>query len=383
MKQSLAQDTLAFQIGVRPALQFRDQSAVPLQQVVKAMKGFFALSNLYEWAYPITHKGPVASEPLEGYPEVDALQFYMLNHAVSLIGQRCHPLQPLGQYLPIVERYHQELSLRTARMFYYLLLICTREARHEKHSAACAALQQKYGIPKSFQQSFPDSSGSAMDYMVDNAPAIALGPFTEFLAAQFYKGSYSSSFGGKAWGAVADCLRDFVLGKTTAEMMMDTAFTLCHNGGPIFNKGMLYHHHDNSALSKILDVQRSGQIPQLVAANELGKFTGAGPVKQCWSVCRSVLGEVFDGEVDWFKVEQLGALGTYTAEKQAQKGKPLKTTPMSLGNGTTLGALLKKKLEQDPDAFKEEVEEEEITKGPKLYLYPNQFIVKVKSPRAK
>ena len=61
---------------------------------------------------------------------------------------------------------------------------------------------------------------------------------------------------------MTDCLVRFVSGEFSAEMMLDTVWTLAHNGGPIFNKGQFYACTANAL--RILDVQRSGQIPEAV-----------------------------------------------------------------------------------------------------------------------
>src|SRR5262245_35440244 len=66
-------------------------------------------------------------------PESEALWFYGLNHGMALIGAGKAPLQPLDAWeLDFVRQYHAALTPKAVRAFYYLLLICTREARHNK-----------------------------------------------------------------------------------------------------------------------------------------------------------------------------------------------------------------------------------------------------------
>jgi hypothetical protein len=290
----------------------------------------------------------------------------MLNHAVSIIRNRVHPLQKLGAYREVLDLFHEQLAVRSGRMFYYLLLITSRESRHEHSGSSMPAIYQKYGqFLKDFQKSFPDSSDIALNYFVDNCPKIALGPYCEFMSEQFYKGSYSSSYGGPKWGNVSDVMRDFVLGKISAEMMMDTGFTLCHNGGPIFNKGMLYHTY-SSEIYKILDVQRSGQIPQLIASK--GVALAKDPVVQkLYEFCRGIIGAEFEGEVDWHLVEKLGSKNKYTTEKAAQSHKMLK---VPVGKPVP--------VYEDPD--------EEVDYGTKIedpnavWITPFMQITKVKRP---
>ena len=137
----------------------------------------------------------------------------------------------------------------------------------------------------------------------------------------FYNSKWSKGYGGKAWGRVADCLVKFVAGEFTAEMMLDTNWALAHNNGPIFNKGIFYQYH-TPMLKKILDIQRSGQIPEAI-------------IEDNGHVSEYVTPEIFDhaswlktrfpasiGDyVDWYKVEHLGAVQSYTSDKIEQSKK--------------------------------------------------------------
>lgn len=320
MKQSLNHDTLAYQLGMRPALQFRDMRSLPLQPIVANITALLAQKDIYS----VVSDDYADSEKVCGNPERDAVVFYMLNHAVSLVRQRCHVYEPLGAYMPLMEAYHVELAARASRMFSYLLLICTRESRHDKASSTSSeykALISKYGSKiTDFHKGLKGlSSSGAADKVQASPPDATIGAYTSFLSDVFYKGTYSSGYGGKAWGAVADVLRDFVHGKLTAEMMMDTSFTLCHNNGPIFNKGMLFDTY-SPEIYKILDVQRSGQIPQLVASGGV-TVSKNSKVQSLWNTCVDLLGDTFSGHVDWFLVEELGALKSYSTEQAQQVAK--------------------------------------------------------------
>lgn len=330
MKQNLLKDTCAYQFGVRPAVLQCDMSGVHLKDVMVSVNKMMSASDLYTAHLTADDSGEwdgvtgIHGEQVLGLPERDAIVFYLMNHAVSIVRQGLHPYESLGDHLPLVEEYHRQLGFRSARMFFYLLLICTRESRHEHGGSGMGALYTKYGMAISnfHKMCLGVSESQAVDYLKKNPPATTIGKYTEFLAEQFYKGNYSSSYGGKAWGKVADVLRDFVHGKLTAEMMLDTAFTLCHNNGPIFNKGMLYANYTGGGqdLYKILDVQRSGQIPQLVA-NKESKYSIDPVVQGLWKMCLARLGKPMEGYVDWFAVKDLGALHSWTSEQLAQQAK--------------------------------------------------------------
>ena len=100
---------------------------------------------------------------------------------------------------------------------------------------------------------------------------MTIGKFCEALAWQFYHCKWAGGYGGKKWGVVTDCLVRFVKGEFSAEMMMDTVWTLSHNSGPIFNKGQFYGMYGHN-LYRILDVQRSGQVPEAVLFDAPIKF---------------------------------------------------------------------------------------------------------------
>lgn len=315
MKQSLQKDTLAYQLGVRPGVVLRDMSNTTVQAVTNSINEFMSLPNLGSLA------GVHHPEPIMGNSERDAVVFYLLNHAVSLVRQKFHPYQKLGACEEILNTYHTELATRSTRMFAYMLIICTRESRHAKNGYSDTLwtdLVSKYGVGvKEFHKTIKGtSSDNAKNNLLSSPPNSTLGMYTSYLAELFHNGSFSGGYGGPAWGAVADVLRDYCLGKLTAEMMMDTAFTLCHNNGPIFNKGMLFESY-SSEIYKILDVQRSGQIPQLIA-NKESKLAKDSTVYAHWVMCHTILGDVFSGHVDWFLVEELGALHQYKNEQDLQ-----------------------------------------------------------------
>lgn len=327
MSVSLRRNTLAFQFGTRPGVLYRDMTSTLVPDVVTQMNSFFECSNMFGWIEPDPEAGVVELvETPMGNPEVDAIIFYMMNHAATMIRQKYHPIEPLGAKLALLEEYHRQLAYRSARMFFYMLLICTRESRHEKKgydTNTWKMFEDKYGEALlSFHQSIKGKSSTDAALALRKAPPkMTLGDYTCFLSEVFYHGVYHGGYGGKAWGKVADVLRDYVHGKITAEMMMDTAFTLCHNNGPIFNKGMLFEGYSNE-IYKILDVQRSGQIPQLVAGIETPK-SAAKTVQTLFKICAKHVGDEFSspGYVDWYKVESLGSMHKYPEQKKAQAVK--------------------------------------------------------------
>lgn len=254
-------------------------------------------------------------------PEADALWFYVQQHAMGLAERKLDRDEPMGAYQTYVEQYHRTGQRKTMRMFYYLLLICTRESRHAKSGTGKQKLYSKYpSIVEFHSHHVQDSSAeAAIQSLIDNAPDITLGDYTNFLVNAFTMPVYGSGYGGSAWADIARPLNDFVQGKISAEILMDTAFTLEHNNGQIFNKGMLYLNGSSAALHKILDVQRSGQIPQLIAHHysDLSNYISSEMRQYVEKFMRIDAG--FSGRVDWFQVKNINGTPCYKAEIALQE----------------------------------------------------------------
>jgi hypothetical protein len=297
------QDTLAY-FQSRVLTQQRDMRQTPLHHTTAKLQAFMQSDTS-----PST------------IPETEALWFYGMNHGVALITQKRHPLEPLPEFeRDFMKEYHKVLVPKAVRAFYYLLLICTREARHnqslKKDGPKMAAL-----FGPAVAQFFTSINGGEQGIhsaLIKNPPKVGIGAFCEALRWQFYNSTWSHGFGGKAWGGVTDCLCRFVNGEFSAEMMLDTNWTLCHNNGPIFNKGMLYGHYNGIAIARILDVQRSGQTPEQILADKTVKHY-VDPLLAEWM---KQLSEYFPGKIgkyiDWYVVEALGANQSYPNEKKVQ-----------------------------------------------------------------
>jgi hypothetical protein len=307
-------DTLKYHKN-RPLQTNLDLSGASLKHV---MGQYAALkTNLVELDYGVKQK-----------PESDALWFYVQQHAMGLIQRTYDDDEPLGEAHSFVKSYHNSIQQKSLRMFYYLLLICTRESRHM--GSGSYALFQKFPAMENFHANHiqDKSHDDAIKAITDNAPDVTLGEYTEFLYRAFTIPKYGSQFGGKAWARIAKPLRDFVHGKISAEILMDTAFTLAHNNGAIFNKGMLYDMYNNSALTLILDVQRSGQIPQLIANPDSIVSSYITNSMHMYVEEFATLNPDFGGRVDWTQVKSIGGVPCYYSQINAQKSEEKNTSFM-------------------------------------------------------
>jgi hypothetical protein len=278
----------------------------------------------------LSHLIPVRLNPyMDAHTEVNvqenALTFYMLNHAFAALCQKYddHQIMP-ADAVRLAESYFQQMNPQCVRLLNYVLLIITREARHLQPTTDFQAkLTKEFGKAfVKFRDSIPSSSTGAVAFLRTHPPAIPVGVYVSAITKVFNEGSFSGGFGGKPWGNIAETLRKLVYGETSYETFVDTAWTLAHNNGPMFNKGMLYAQY-NGDLYKILDVQRSGQIPQLV--NQCKKKEAAvsgmtSTLAKLHDLMLSVVPEVSDGYVDWVEVEKNG-LKKWSGEKATQISK--------------------------------------------------------------
>ena len=253
-------------------------------------------------------------------PEREALWFYAMNHGMALIRSKRAPLEPLDEWEQgFVTAYHENLGPKAVRAFYYLLLICTRESRHNKSIGKdMPTIEKQFGAAVAgFLKSVNGGETGIHKALLESPPATTIGNYVECLRWQFYHSKWNGGYGGKAWGKVTDCLASFVKGEFTAEMMLDTVWTLSHNNGPIFNKSVLYAHYDAANLLRVLDVQRSGQVPEAIVHDKVIHNYSESALT-LWMIQLSERFPEIGAYVDWFKVEALGGLGSYVAEKKEQ-----------------------------------------------------------------
>jgi hypothetical protein len=276
--------------------QHRDMSSVLCHPTAMAMQKFMVKDK---------HK--------DVKPEGEAIRFYGLNHGLSLIRERFDDHQPLPEWeCAFAEEYHRTSSEAAIRAFYYLIWICTREARHNKSlDKDKPKIGELFGKPMfDFFSGISGGEQGISKKFLEQPPATSLGVYVKALAWTFYHSKWSSSYGGKKWGVVTDCLVSFVHGETSAEMMMDTVWTLVHNGGPIFNKGAFYDHYD-STLYRLLDVQRAGMIPEAVLTDAAIQSKITPHFVALIGELKTRYPEKLGDYVDWMQVEALGAVQKY------------------------------------------------------------------------
>jgi len=238
-----------------------------------------------------------------------AMEFYLGNHCMSLVRQQYGEDEPLPEeVLDLVDDYVSHNSVSAYKMFCYLLYITIREARHVKSSSSLfMELSEKFG--GKISDFFHDIRGTSYSHvwaeLRSNPPDAAFGDVVGATAYIFEHGGFSSGYGGKAWWSITKCLQGFVEGSYSAEIMLDTSFTLCHNNGPIFNKGKVFDNVATEKLMMLLDVQRAGQVPQYVW-NEAYHDSKARAILNMSMVALGENKVLPTKEVDWVLVDEYG-----------------------------------------------------------------------------
>lgn len=297
----------------------------------RALQSFVPATKLY------------LADATEVSPDVRAIEFYATNHYYSLLKSKFSPNEKLPAWaIVLAEAYRGVLTEQAERMLHYLVCITTREARHLKtYDTHKAKFQQLYGAEFSeFVKTILGlSEMSAIERLLASPPNMVCGQYFRGIGYLFSVGwgTGKTSFGGPNWAAVTKPLADFIQGQITAEMMVDIGYTLAHNNGPIFNKGMMFSQYTGH-FKTILDVQRSGQIPELVKEHAVyakkwgGDLFSKGAV-ELTDLAYKHFPEAFGQFVDWHKVEAMGALGKYDSYKAAQ---PVPKIPVAFGSGKAL-----------------------------------------------
>jgi hypothetical protein len=284
---------------------------------------------------PMPHVTLVIQQQMAGFggsqmPEGDAVRFYTLNHLMSELRKRVSHVEPLDkEHQQLAESYHRVVTYCGVRLFMYLVLICTRETRHVHNKSEVAQASGNQFHPECGRVLMGLNGGShgAVQYLFGHPPQCSLGEYAQHLSFAFYKGHYSGGYGGKKWGVVADALKRYALGEFSMEMLLDVGFTLAHNGGPIFNKGMLYGHYNRTDLYTVLDVQRAGQMPEFVLSVHASGNLVEGNLKGAVGRLNRAWGAPFKAQVDWPAVQAAGAVQNYVKEQHDVEGAAPKVGP--------------------------------------------------------
>lgn len=197
--------------------------------------------------------------------------FYLSNHGFHLIeGAHASGASMPQEMAGLAEDHVKLTSALGLRMFYYLLTISAEEAQHgtarneglfdfvESATSSDAAKWLRKIMSRKL------AGGHCMGGAGDVGKA-TLGECCKAMEMCFRFAQWTPGFGGLPWAQIAETVGEVVRGTNSLELMVDKAFTLCHNNGAIFNKGHQFTHYAPDFYT-ILDIQASGQIPAAIKA---------------------------------------------------------------------------------------------------------------------
>lgn len=239
----LPNNTLAI-FAVNPAHQAQNISEIPFKKLIPQMKQAF--------------------QSVE-HTEHSLLQFYFYNHVFHLLRGRYGDYEKVPPDLMSVAQEYLKHTNGVAKRLFFQTLAAT-------HGHLFGFTHSKPNFKEHFEQAYgtdllnyflkPTNSFSKNAWL-NAIPDVSCGVFVRATLSTFTSVGVGAA---KAWADVARLPVDYVLGVTSLETMADQAFSVCHNGGSILNKGHFFT-VCTQEMYHLLDVQDSGQIPQWLHNN--------------------------------------------------------------------------------------------------------------------
>jgi len=252
-------------------------------------------------------------------PETDMLDFYVGVQALGLMHRVHHEHEVVRDDL-----YRHLLAWRgrtakaVGRALLYSIVICTREMRHcgsKDDPELEKRLVDETSLDAASFVRFMMAGGGAPDGILSCA-YVPVGDAFRAVDLAFREGMFGKQFGGEPWAQVARNVVRYVDGSYTPEMFLDTVWSLCHNNGPIFNKGMHYDMYSNY-LIELLDVQRSGQVIEGIVEGRWVHFLTKETSTLAYFM-KDYVRDLVGDYVDWSLVEEAGSLMSYDTYKANQ-----------------------------------------------------------------
>ena len=203
----------------------------------------------------------------------EALRFYFMDHCFHLIKNENKDIAQVSpEMADLIDLYFKELSKTSQRVFTYIICASLYEAGRmpAQSQKFWEFIEAQYGkkIFEALNNSKDHSYGSLKEKEI-----LAINePIQKFLSAImscFTSGKWWFGAGGKAWSDITRCARDVTEGHYSLQEMTDLAFSLCHDRGCMFDRGIIYQvgYIGDTNIYHVLDIQASGQTPQWIAKN--------------------------------------------------------------------------------------------------------------------
>jgi len=194
--------------------------------------------------------------------ELALLRFYFYNHAFSLIQGQFGVTQSLPLDLQgITKRHHHHTNDIAKRMFFQTIAathghLCIGSGNNM--ATFWTSMGGRFG--KNIAEFFKKNPNS---YNFQQWTSMFPEDATcgEFLRSTLAVFTSNGQGWARAWANIARLGSDFITGHMSLENTADQAFSICHNGGSILNKGHFFTVCSHT-MYHLLDIQDSGQIPQ-------------------------------------------------------------------------------------------------------------------------
>ena len=246
-----------------------------------------------------------------------AFDFYLMNHGFSLIVAANAP----HAQLPHEQQEFAELYLKRGghigrRMFLDLVgLLCTLASSATPDPFHIESVEDTYGpAAGAIIRAAVDQPSGLNSWMPGNQSAViktvtgiyeaavetgatidqTIAALTDILDWNKRKLAY-----GPMWRDVGNASLAFCRGKKSLEVITDSLFSYCHCSGSFFEKGALFA-PVGQILFGLLDVQRSGQVPQL--AHKGHALLKSADGQQALALGRKLFPHVFRAKLDPSKV---------------------------------------------------------------------------------
>lgn len=257
-------------------------------------------------------------------PALDALKFYLANHAFHLLKSKYRMDETLPDpALKLALKHYQVTTEISQRILYYTVIAGDSELTFmpNQKNSFYAYIEENHGAKfRNYLEKNNHNAGGGCGWRNDYDFKKKLRfedfdkdiSFFDFLSAMnvvFFQGKWDFGAGGPSWGLIMRTVKDVAEGNISFELMADYAFHMCHDRGSMFDRGFLYDFslngwfnggtdygfgNKNDPIYRILDVQASGQIPQYVEELIRKKHNLVDEeLRQLYLIIKDVFPEIF------------------------------------------------------------------------------------------
>jgi len=218
----------------------KDQSALPLAAIRSAENTSTIKPDIH----------PVAGAYIH-YGGVELADMLTLTQPTITETQRAH----------LAAAWYASCGICAKQLLFYVWRIISKEMRHGDQ-AKCDKAFAGGGFNPAAVKVVEDVCSSGPKYMecIDAAGhTVSVGDYVSAIEQHFRYGGWGGAFGGPKWADIALIFKRYIYGEVSAMIAADRAWTLVHNGGPIFNKGFYFKHH-GSHLMEVLNAQAQSSV---------------------------------------------------------------------------------------------------------------------------